>query len=57
MQHPALWAWGLLLLVLSLDGVACWGMLWQKDVRLSLVSVAVSMGLLLTSYSLWRRGR
>ncbi len=26
-QHK-IWAWGLLLIVLGLDGVACWAMLW-----------------------------
>ena len=47
-------AWALLLLVLSLDGVAVWAMLWQHNLRISLLCVAGSMGLLLVSYRLWR---
>jgi hypothetical protein len=57
MQHHKLWAWGLLLLVLGLDGVACWAMLWRHDLRASLLCVAVSMILLLAGYALWHRGR
>ena len=54
-QHK-IWAWGLLLLVLGLDGVACWAMLWQQALETSLVCVACSVGLLLASYRLWRGG-
>jgi hypothetical protein len=57
MQHHKIWAWGLLLLVLGLDGVACWAMLWRHDLRASLLCVAVSMILLLAGYALWHRGR
>ena len=57
MQHHKGLAWGLLILVLGLDGVACWATLGQQDLRTSLLCVAVSMVLLLTGYALWRRGR
>ena len=56
MQHHKMGAWGLLLLVLGLDGAAFWAMMWQHDLRTSLVCVAFSLGLLLESYCLWRRG-
>ena len=49
-------AWGLLALVLGLDGLASWAMLHQHDLCLSLVCVAVNVGLLLASYHLWRWG-
>ena len=49
-------AWGLLALVLSLDGLACWAMLHQHDLRLSLACVAVNVGFLLASSHLWRWG-
>jgi hypothetical protein len=54
MQKPS--AWALLLLVLGLDGVAVWVMLWQPNLRTALVCVACSAGLLLVSYRLWRSG-
>jgi hypothetical protein len=54
MQKPS--AWGLLLLVLGLDGVAVWAMLWQPNLRTALVCVACSAGLLFVSYRLWRSG-
>ena len=57
MQHHKSRAWGLLILILGLDGMACWAMLWQRDVRIALVCLALSMGLLLTRYALWRGGR
>ena len=57
MQHHKGLAWGLLILVLGLDGVACWATLGQQDLHTSLLCVAVSMALLLTGYALWRRGR
>ena len=56
MQPHKTRAWRLLLLVLCLDGTACWAMMWQHDLRLSLVCVAVNVGLLLASYHLWRWG-
>ena len=56
MQPHKIGAWGLLLLVLGLDGAAFWAMMWQHDLRLSLVCVAVNVGLLLASYHLWRWG-
>ena len=49
-------AWGLLALVLGLDGVASWAMLHQHDLRLSLVCLAVNVGFLLASFHLWRWG-
>jgi hypothetical protein len=36
MQTHKVWAWGLLLMVLGLDGVAYWAMVWRKDVPISL---------------------
>jgi hypothetical protein len=48
--------WGLLAMVLSLDGLAGWAMLDQHDLRLSLVCVAVNVGVLLASSHLWRWG-
>jgi hypothetical protein len=49
-------AWGLLALVLGLDGFASWPMLYQHDLCLSLVCAAFNVGLLLASYHLWRWG-
>jgi len=49
-------AWGLLALVLGLDGLASWAMLHQHDLCLSLVCVAVNVGFLLASSHLWRWG-
>jgi hypothetical protein len=49
-------AWGLLALVLGLDGFASWAMLYQHDLCLSLACVAVNAGVLLASYHLWRWG-
>ena len=49
-------AWGLLALVLGLDGLAGWAMLYQHDLCLSLLCVAVNGGVLLASYHLWRWG-
>jgi hypothetical protein len=56
MQKHKTWAWSLLICVLGLDGVASWAMVWQYDLWTSLFCVAVSVGLLLASYRLWRRG-
>jgi hypothetical protein len=49
-------AWGLLAMMLGLDGLAYWAMLHQHDLCLSLVCVVVNVGLLLASYHLWRWG-
>jgi hypothetical protein len=57
MQKHKAWAWGLLIIVLGLDGVAYWAIVWQKDVRTSLFCLAFSVGLLLESYRRWRWGR
>jgi hypothetical protein len=57
MQTHKTWAWGLLLMVLGLDGVACWAMVWQQDVRTSLGCLLLRVGLLLESYRRWRWGR
>ena len=43
-------------MVLSLDGLTCWAMFHQHDLRLSLVCVAVNVVVLLASYPLWRWG-
>jgi hypothetical protein len=55
MQQHKTWAWVLLGIILGLEGVAFWVMVWQKDLRLSLVCLALSLGLLLESYHRWRR--
>jgi hypothetical protein len=57
MQTHKVWAWGLLLMVLGLDGVAYWAMVWRKDVPISLCCLLLGVGLLLESYRRWRRGR
>ncbi len=57
MQTHKSWAWGLLLIVLGLDGVAYWAMVWRKDVHLSLFGLLLGIGLLLESYRWWRWGR
>ena len=56
MQKHKTGAWELLLIVLGLDGVASWAMLWQHDLPLSLCCVLVGLGLLLESVRRWRRG-
>ena len=56
MQHHKIWAWGLLLFVLGLNGVAYWATVWRKDVPLSLFCLLLGFVLLLASYRLWRRG-
>ena len=53
---PKRLAWGGLLLILSLDSIAGWAMVWQHDLRTSLGCLVVGMGLLCTSYRLWRWG-
>ena len=53
-QHNA---WGLLIMILGLDGVAYWATVWRKDVSLSLFCLLVGIGLLCESYRRWRRGR
>ncbi len=35
MQTHKSWAWGLLLIVLGLDGVAYWAMVWQAPTKTS----------------------
>jgi hypothetical protein len=57
MRKHKTWAWGLLIIVLGLDGVACWAMVWQNDVRTSLFCLLLSVGLLLESYRRWRWDR
>jgi len=57
MQKHKTWTWSLLIIVLGLDGVASWAMVWRKDVHISLFCLLLGVGLLLESYRRWRWGR
>ena len=53
-QHTTL-AWVLLILVLGLDGVAFWAMIWQQELGISLFCLTLSLGLLCEGYRRWHR--
>jgi cell division protein FtsW (lipid II flippase) len=57
MQHYKTWAWSLLIIVLGLESVAFWAMVWHQDLRTSLLCFTVSVGLLFASSRRWRWGR
>lgn len=55
MQTHTTLAWVLVLLMLGLNSIALWAMVWQQDLGLSLVCLALSLGLLCEGYRRWHR--
>jgi hypothetical protein len=55
MQTHTTLAGVLVLLMLGLNSIACWAMVWQQDLGLFLVCLALSLGLLCEGYQRWRR--